>query len=39
MCANEIVPKEYIAKIKPEQLDALVKNGTFTKKCRWNIYI
>ncbi len=31
MCANEIVPKEYIAKIKPEQLDALVKNGTFTK--------
>ena len=31
MCANEIVPKEYIAKIKPEQLEALVKNGTFTK--------
>ena len=31
MCANEIVPKDYIARIKPEQLDALVKNGTFTK--------
>ena len=31
MCANEIVSKEYIAKIKPEQLEALVKNGTFTK--------
>lgn len=31
MCANEIVPKEYIARIKPEQLEALVKNGTFTK--------
>lgn len=31
MCANQIVPNEYIAKIKPEQLEALVKNGTFTK--------
>lgn len=31
MCANEILSKEYIAKIKPEQLEALVKNGTFTK--------
>lgn len=31
MCANQIVPNEYIARIKPEQLEALVKNGTFTK--------
>ena len=31
MCANQIVRNEYIAKIKPEQLEALVKNGTFTK--------
>ena len=31
MCANQNVPNEYIAKIKPEQLEALVKNGTFTK--------
>lgn len=31
MCANQIVPNEYIAKIKPEQLEALVKNGTFTR--------